>query len=106
MTAQLAGDIELLKSRVILSRAIATLPLAVSYYAKGAVLDYELYGYSPFRIEYVIKDSGILDTPFYLEFSDLSKSADGSMIPGFQLEYTGGKGKLQGNFQTDEWIEL
>src|SRR4051812_23123554 len=38
ITLFLAGDIELLKSRVILSRVVKSLPLQVSYYAKGTIL--------------------------------------------------------------------
>ncbi|MCX6273680.1 MAG: Wzz/FepE/Etk N-terminal domain-containing protein, partial [Bacteroidetes bacterium] len=48
---QLAGDVELLKSRVIIARAINSMPLNVSYYAKGTVLENELYQKSPFQVE-------------------------------------------------------
>lgn len=66
----IAGNIEIIKSRIIVDRAIANLPLSVSYYAKGAVLVNELYRQSPFSVEFAIKDSSILDVSIQVDFKD------------------------------------
>src|SRR6187549_1169171 len=46
----IAGDIELIRSKIIVERALKRLPLHASYYAKGQVLINELYLASPFKI--------------------------------------------------------
>jgi len=46
-SSSLAGDIELIRSRVIVGRALSKLPLAVSYYSKGTVLMEEMYTATP-----------------------------------------------------------
>lgn len=46
----LSGEIELIQSNLFLSRVIDSLNLNVSYYSIGEVLDYELYGNSPFQV--------------------------------------------------------
>ena len=67
---QIAGEIELIKSKIIIDKAIKSLPLQISYYTKGTVLINELYKSSPFRVEANIKDSSILGLPFYIEFNN------------------------------------
>src|SRR5262245_42278894 len=56
-TNQIAGDIEMLRSKIIAQRAIDKLDLKISYFAKGTVLDYELYNGSPFIVQAKISDS-------------------------------------------------
>jgi len=95
---QLAGDIELLRSRIIAKRAIEKLPLTISYFAKGTVLDFELYKASPFKVSINIKDSSIFNRPFYLEFEDQSK---------FILRYTYKGEKFETQTQrVNEWVVL
>ena len=64
----LAGNIELIHSRVIIGRALKQLPLQVSYFSKGTVLTNELYTRSPYRVEFNLMDSGLMDVPIYIEF--------------------------------------
>ena len=47
---KIAGDIELIKSKIIISKAVRTLPLQVSYYSKGSILINELYKQTPFSV--------------------------------------------------------
>ena len=63
---QLAGDIELIRSKIISERAIKNLNLGISYFAKGTVLDYELYNISPFTVDINIKDSTIYNKSFFV----------------------------------------
>jgi tyrosine-protein kinase Etk/Wzc len=67
---RIAGDIELIRSRIIVQRAISTLPLQISYYAQGTVLEYELYKQSPFEVEMRVKDSLIYGERFMVDFED------------------------------------
>jgi uncharacterized protein involved in exopolysaccharide biosynthesis len=52
--SQLAGYIEILRSKIIGERMVEALPLDVSYFLKGRVLDNELYRVSPFRVDYEV----------------------------------------------------
>lgn len=65
-----AANIELIRSRIIVERAISKLPLQISYYAKGAVLVNELYKQTPFNVEFSILDSAICGVPIMIDFND------------------------------------
>ena len=67
---QMAGDIELIRSRIIVERAVAKLPLNISYYSKGTLLEFELYNLCPFTVESVPLDSEIFGTQFFVEFNN------------------------------------
>ncbi len=67
---KIAGDIELIKSKIIVDRALSRLPISVGYFSKGAVLNYELYKQTPFIVEYQIKDSSVLESRFNIDFND------------------------------------
>jgi tyrosine-protein kinase Etk/Wzc len=67
---RIAGDIELIRSRIIVERALNTLPLKVSYFTQGTVLEYELYKQSPFEVEVKIKDSLLYGKRFMVDFED------------------------------------
>jgi hypothetical protein len=47
----LSGEIELLRSNLFSGKVLEVMDIRVSYYAYGRVLDNELYGNSPFRVE-------------------------------------------------------
>jgi capsular exopolysaccharide synthesis family protein len=64
----LAKQIELLRSTTFLQRALSRLPLEVSYYSKGHVLNYEQYRNTPFTVDISIKDSSLYGVPVYLDF--------------------------------------
>lgn len=64
----LAGPIELMRSKVIIDRAIRKLPLSISYYSKGTVLVNELYQVSPFTVDFSIHDSAICGVPIMVDF--------------------------------------
>jgi hypothetical protein len=65
---QVAGDMELIRSRILAKQALIKLPVDISYYAKGTVLDQEQYRSSPYNVQYVIKDSTVFGLPFYIEW--------------------------------------
>ena len=65
-----AKDIEILKSKLLFRRALNHIPLEISYFNKGKILNNELYKSSPITVEYIIKDSTILGTPFRIEVVD------------------------------------
>jgi capsular exopolysaccharide synthesis family protein len=66
----ISGEIELLRSKVILKKVIAKLPLQVAYYNQGTVLQYELYKSSPYQVELISYDSSFIDIPVFIEFEN------------------------------------
>ena len=66
--ADISKDIELLRSPEFFKRVIANLPVDVSYYVEGEVLNHERYLSSDFEVIYEIHDPIILDRRIYIEF--------------------------------------
>ncbi len=97
--SKIAGDIELIKSKIIIAKAVDLLPLNVSYYSKGSVLVNELYKQTPFTVEYNLKDSSILDNPILVEFKNKNT---------LSLNYTSRKSgeKINQSFYSGKWINL
>ena len=69
----IANRIELLRSPVFLKRALLQLPLGLSYYTKGTVLNYEQYKCSPYDVSYKVKNRSIYNIPIFLNFIDQNK---------------------------------
>jgi tyrosine-protein kinase Etk/Wzc len=65
---KIAGDIELIRSNIIIEKALSKLPLDISYFSKGTVLNNEMYRASPFIVKVLIRDSSIISIPINLEF--------------------------------------
>ena len=89
-----AKDIEILKSKLLFKRALKRIPLDISYYNKGQVLNNELYKSSPITVSYKTIDSTILGTPFYIE------TTDDTHFNLFKNE------TLIGNYQSNQKIKL
>lgn len=66
----ISAEIELLRSKVILRKVIDKLPLDVSYFNQGTVLEYELYRSSPYQVEIVSLDSSFINIPVYIDFEN------------------------------------
>jgi capsular exopolysaccharide synthesis family protein len=69
-STKLAGEVELIKSELTYNRLKKLVPLDVNYYTKGTVLENELFGTSPFRVEYSVSDAGFYNIPFEVEYID------------------------------------
>ena len=93
-TNQFVGDVELLRSKIILERAVKTLPLEVSYYAKGTVLLNELYGNSPFRVDVKIRDSSFFGVPVFVDFPGQDK---------YHINYIFNGERYSEIFRAEEW---
>ena len=97
--SEIAGDIELIKSKIIIGKAVRNLPLNVSYFSKGSILVNELYKQTPFTVDYTLKDSSIIGNPILVEFKNKNT---------LTLTYTSrksGKKTIQ-DYYTGKWINL
>lgn len=91
----LAKEIELIKSPVFMQRVAQKLPVEVSYFVKGAILNFESYR----------------STPFYVEFASINPNAYGQkfdvrLLNGAQYSLslpTGDKLK-EANYTFGEWV--
>lgn len=68
LTANLSGEIELIKSKLIYDDVIKKMDLSVSYYAYGKILDEERYKNSPFNVQYEMHTDRAYDKVFDLTF--------------------------------------
>src|ERR1043165_5762325 len=93
----LAAAVELLRSKVFLKRVLSKLPLEVSYYAEGTLLNNEMYTSSPFKAEIRTRDKSIAGTKIYVDFSDHSKGVINYVLDGqnYSKAYT-----------TNEWVKF
>jgi tyrosine-protein kinase Etk/Wzc len=69
----LEEQMELMRSSVFLQRVITKLPLDISYFVEGRILDFELYKNSPYTVNYTIKNSAIYGVPVFVNFPDEQK---------------------------------
>lgn len=76
---EISGEIELIKSRLFLSRVAELADMKVSYHVYGRYLTDERYLNSPFIVSYKINNSVFYDRPFDLEIENANS---------FVLEYT------------------
>jgi len=63
----LAGEIELIRSKLFFNKVIDAVDLEISYHFYGKVLTEERYNNSPFNVDYVFKNRTILDQKFDVE---------------------------------------
>ncbi len=64
------SDVEVIRSSAILHRALAMLPLEISYFSKGKFMNTELYASTPFLASVQVKQSEIYDKPIYISLKD------------------------------------
>ena len=83
----LSGEIEQIRSPLFLRQVIDSHDLRVSYFSVGKVLDDEMYGRSPFTVDYD-GQSGLLNIPIYFRFSN----------DGFILNVTRSGAPISGSF--------
>jgi tyrosine-protein kinase Etk/Wzc len=80
MNSGINAEVELLRSNLVFKSALTKLPLQVSYFVKGNLLDNERYTTTPFLVEnFVLKDSSIIGVPIFLEVTSSGE---------YQLDYT------------------
>ena len=66
----IASRLEFLRSRNVFINALKRLPLEISYFSQGNILDDELYGTPPFRIEMAhLNAEYLLNQKIYIEFT-------------------------------------
>jgi tyrosine-protein kinase Etk/Wzc len=66
--SQLAGEVEFIKSGITYKQLKRVVPLDVNYYTQGTVLEAELFGTSPFRVEYTISDQLYYNRKFNVSY--------------------------------------
>lgn len=91
----IAGEIEIIQSRLFLTRVLDSAGLEISYYSVGRVLDDELYQTTPFRVAFRAKNENFMNSRI-----NVSMSGDDQFV----LSFTNGTGDVRGNY--GNWIAL
>ena len=86
-----------MRSKVFLKRVLAKLPLGISYYTEGTLLNNEMYTNSPYTVEIKGKINSIAGTKVYIDFNS-SKSG----VVNFTLN---GKNYSE-NYTSDKWLKF
>lgn len=64
------AEVEILKSQLLINKALQTMRDDVHYYRNGSIKTSEMYKASPFKVTYLVKDSICYQTVFYLNIID------------------------------------
>ena len=94
---QLAGEVELIKSNLTYRHLKERLALDVNYYAKGTVLEAELYDTAPFHIQYTITNPELYNRKFQVNFPTATT---------YQLNVKTNNQVLNGTYKLDQWIDF
>jgi tyrosine-protein kinase Etk/Wzc len=83
----ISGEIELIQSRLFLSRVVDSSNLNVSYHSIGRVLNDELYQSHPFNVRYVARNENLFNRPIYFDEAGANEftiqiGKDGEVING------------------------
>ena len=91
----IAGEIEIIQSRLFLTRVLDAAKLDISYFSAGRVLDDELYQSQPFRVQYRIHRGNLLNTRInFRETNELE----------YRLEIGETRTGINGHY--DQWVKL
>jgi len=90
-SSNLAKDIELLRSQVFIQRIIDSLPLEVTHFKVGRILDYDNYNQADFSLSIVNPDPAIYNVPVYIKFNS---------IDSYTLKYKLGDEKIENTYRT------
>ena len=98
---EIAGEIELLKSRLFFSKVVEAVAMDVSYYRYGRLMDSERFENNPFKVSYKVKNQNYNNRPIdielidaqsftlmYGEFSQTFKFEEEIVLPEFNLFVT------------------
>lgn len=91
--SNIAADIELLRSQVFIQRIIDSLPLEVTHFKEGRILDYDNYNLAPYKMEVIEKSAEIYNVPIYIKFNSASS---------YTLKYKLNNQKFEQTFKTNE----
>lgn len=92
----LAKEIELLRSPVFLQRVLNKIPVDISYFIRGAILNYESYKSTPFFVEYETVEPSLYGKKIDLQIVDKSTY---SLLPD-------GEGEKEAKHTFGEWVTL
>ncbi|HEY3404939.1 MAG TPA: polysaccharide biosynthesis tyrosine autokinase [Ohtaekwangia sp.] len=65
----ISGEIEILRSRLFLSKILDSMTLDVGYFSKGEVLNHELFENTPYRVTFNPEQPVLYNIPIFLEES-------------------------------------
>ncbi len=83
------AEVELLKSQLLMSKALSRINADIIYYRIGKVKTSEMYNESPFRVKFKITDSLAYQTAFYLTVKDSDQFELTYNINGKSEQYQG-----------------
>lgn len=91
--SNIAGDIELLRSQVFIQRIIDSLPLEITHFKEGRILDYDNYNLAPYKMDIIDQSPEIYNVPIYIKFNSPSS---------YMLKYKVGKEKFEQTIKVNE----
>ena len=87
----ISGEIEIIQSRLFLSRVVDSSALDISYFSIGRVLNDELYHSHPFTVKYTAHSHNLFNRPIYFDETGPNE---------FTLQIGGNGDKVAGKYNT------
>lgn len=83
-----SGEIELIRSRMFLTRVLDSINLDVGYYNKGDLMNHEFFGSTPFTVSYTILNPSAYNQSFFVAEQEgnaitVKQGQDGQPITGY-----------------------
>ncbi|EMR02837.1 GumC family protein [Cesiribacter andamanensis] len=92
----MSEEIELIKSKLFLTRVLKAVDLDVSYFEKGKILDDEKYRSSPFEVSYLVKDESFFNRRFFVRIHNSEE---------YTLSYQLGDQEISGRHRFGQTVE-
>ncbi|QHT68097.1 polysaccharide biosynthesis tyrosine autokinase [Rhodocytophaga rosea] len=97
MSANLSGEIELIRSKLIYDEVIKRMDMSVSYYAYGQILEEERYKNSPFIVNFDATSNVPYDRPFDVQLLNNSQ---------YELTYKQGSNDVSNTYTFGQAVNL
>lgn len=91
----IAQDIELLRSQVFIQRIVDSLPLEVTYFKEGRILDMDNYNRAPYSIKPIHVDPEMYGVPVSIKFESKDNFTIKYKLDKEKFEYTMSPSKMQ-----------
>lgn len=88
----IAGDIELMRSQVFISRIIDSLNVGITYFKDGRILDYDNYNQAAYSVALIDNSSDVFGLPIFVKFNSINN---------FNIKYKIGEQKFDYTFNTN-----
>lgn len=97
----IAQDIELLRSQVFIQRIVDSLPMEITYFKEGRILNMDNYNMAPYRVDVISVDPVVYGIPISIKFNNFNSYTLKYRLNSekFEFPFTTGKMEITPHFK-------